>query len=103
MQYCLPGSTKSFVYRPIKSKVVRIFCTVGKRQDSSTTLSLACTTGQLYASDNLRNGKAVFGSESDPQFSGKVRADMTKFCNVGRDMHDFPIVVNSIRGSIPYG
>jgi hypothetical protein len=47
--------------------------------------------------------KAVFGGESDPQFSGKGWTDMTEFGTVGKAMYDFPIVVNSIRGSISHG
>jgi hypothetical protein len=27
-----------------------------------------CMKGQLYASDIMRSGKAIFGGESDPQF-----------------------------------
>jgi hypothetical protein len=46
--------------------------------------------------------KAVFGGESDPQFSGKRRTDVTEFGAVGMAMYDFPIMVNKIRGSISH-
>jgi hypothetical protein len=47
--------------------------------------------------------KAVFGCESDPQFSGKGWTDIIEFGTVGKAMYVFQIVVSSIRGSISHG
>jgi hypothetical protein len=46
--------------------------------------------------------KAIFGGESDPQFSWKEWTDMTEFGTVGKAVYDFPRVVRSIRGSVSH-
>jgi hypothetical protein len=46
---------------------------------------------------------AVFGGESDSQFSEKERTDKSEFDTIKKAMCDFSIVVDSIHGSVSYG
>lgn len=47
--------------------------------------------------------KTEFGGESDTHLSGKGWTDTTDFNTVGKTTHDFPKMVNSIRGCISHG